>query len=732
MPNQTTPVVFGNARFTVFSPGCIRLEYANQGRFTSDPSLLAGKKPARGIRADVRRRGKKLAIKTANFEVSYTDNGQNFSAENLKIVHRNRWNAREVWVPGKADRGNLGTVVRSLDVWKHLNGGPERFPVEGILSADGGHLLVDDARVYWNKRHQWPEVLSHDVWFDGTFFAYGPDYKSALRDFVRVFGPIPMVPRWVFGFWYSRWHAYSDREFVAMARRYRKAGIPIDVMVIDTDWRNANWGGYDWSPKFFPNPKRAMKKLRALDLRVTLNDHPGYDNYDALPPTDSHIPAIERELGPLPHQGQVACDWSNKKAVRVWRDKVLGPFFKQGMDFWWVDGWLKSPFKGVDSQFWANLHFYEVAREKTGKRGLILSRWGGIGSHRYPVQFSGDTTSDWATLRNQIQMTARGGNLGAAYWSHDIGGFFDGRVDEQLFARWIQFGSLSPVFRTHSCKGDREPWKYGKTVQRVFRKQTRMRYALAPYLYSLSREAHETGLPLVRPMYLEYPGETACVQGCAHQFLLGRDLLVAPAEWCSDAKTGAYRKKVFFPDDAWHALESGESIRGVDERVIDVPLDILPVYARGGAILPCQRVGDALGTRAPAEMQVDFYPAESASRFDLYEDDGESLDCERGRFTVTRLGGKRGGNGIRFTIAAPRGSYRGMPKSRAWMVRARLEPGERVVRAEIRTGTGPWKRIGAKNSNRTLAGEVRSGHTFSEVRVVSPNRAVEIRWILSE
>jgi len=177
-------------------------------------------------------------------------------------------------------------------------------------------------------------------------------------------------------------------------------------MIIDTDWR-AGWGGYDWTEKTFPNPEQGLAKLRDMGLRTSLNDHPGYDNYDSIPESDSHLPDIAKQIGPLPHNGAWACDWSNKQAVECWKQVLLGPFFDQGMDFWWIDGWIKSPFGNLDSQLWANLQYYALAEEKTGKRGMILSRWGGIGSHRYPVQFSGDTPSDWDVLRHQIEFTAR-------------------------------------------------------------------------------------------------------------------------------------------------------------------------------------------------------------------------------------------------------------------------------------------------------------------------------------
>ena len=730
MSQRKTPVTFGHARFTVYSKGCVRLEYSNGGRFSSYPSLLVGPEQARGVAADVSIKGKSLTIRTDNFELKYTDNGQVFSPENLHIIHKNYRNEKQVWTPGKRDQGNLGTVTRSLDQWKWC-GGPQHYPVEGMLSIDGGHFISDDQKVYWNEKHDWPECRGHAIQFDGYFFAYGRDYKGALKDYVNVFGRIPMVPRWTFGFWYSRWYAYTDKEVIDLVKRYRKENIPIDVIIIDTDWRGG-WGGYDWNKKYFPHPEKTMKALHDLGVMTSLNDHPGYDNYDGLPVEDSHIPAIQKKLGALPHQGQWACDWSRKEAVKAWKDVLLGPLFDQGMDFWWVDGWVKPPFVSTDSQLWANRQYYELARGKTGKRGMILSRWGGVGSHRYPVQFSGDTPSEWSMLRHQIEFTAQSGALGAAYWSHDIGGFFGREIDEELYIRWAQFGAMSPVFRTHSDHGTREPWKFSTRVKNLFRKQTRIRYSLAPYFYNLAREAHMDGLPIVRPLYLEYNDDDGGALWRKHQYMIGRDLLVIPAEGPADKNSGMYRKRAYFPNGTWYEIETGEVVKGMLDGALDIPVERIPTYVRGGAIIPSQPVCDSLGTKVSQEIHFDYFPdALQESKCVLYEDDGESMDFEKARYSVLTLRGRRKGRTVEFKISAPRGAYRGMPGQRTYVLRVRLEPEDRVLRAEAQTGTTPARKIKHRMTKVCLAGAVKSGHSFCEVLVKSTNKPVTIKITLA-
>ncbi|MBU0677461.1 MAG: DUF5110 domain-containing protein [Verrucomicrobia bacterium] len=721
-----TPVTLGNARFTVYSDGCVRMEYAHWERFSPYASIIVGKKLPKAASAEVEIEGREVRIRTPKFELHYKENGEEFSAQNLNISHVDKDNKKKVWSPGKKDEGNLGTVTRSLDFWKWC-GGPEKHPVEGILSTDGGHFLQDHGRVYWNTKYDWPQSMQDQVAFDGYFFAYGQDFKGALKDFITVFGRIPMVPRWTFGFWYSRWYDYTDKEFVALAKRYDKEKIPIDVMIIDTDWRD-NWGGYDWSKRTFPNPEKALKNLHDLGLQTSLNDHPGYDAYESLPGNDSHIPAIAKKLGPLPHEGRWACDWSNKKALKVWFDELLGPFFDQGMDFWWIDGWIKRSFRGEDSQLWANWHYFDECEKRTGKRGMILSRWGGVGSHRFPVQFSGDTASEWDTLREQIQFTANSGNLGAIYWSHDIGGFFGKKIDEELFIRWSQFGAMSPVFRTHSDHGSREPWEYSEKAKALFRKQTRIRYALAPYFYTLAREAHDTGMPIIRPLYLEYNDNDGGAFYRKHQYTIGRELLVIPADGAADKKTGMYSKRIYIPNGNWSGLETDETYFGMMDRSIDIPLEIIPTYVRKGAIIPCQAVGKRIGKDVPEEMQFDYYPDDlHPSHFELYEDDGDSKDYEKGRCAVTHVDGSRSGDTIMFKIAAPKGSYKNMPKKRSYVVRMAIDHDEKVGSAEAEVGKGEWQKITSKTTGTCLAGTVKSKRKFCEVSVDSPNQPVQIR-----
>lgn len=532
-----------------------------------------------------------------------------------------------------------------------------------------------------------------------------------------------MIPKWALGFWYSRWYPYRDREIIDLVKRYRREGIPIDVIMIDTDWRGG-WAGYDWCKKYFPRPQKTLEELHALGVKVGLNDHPGYDDYEFLPESDSHYKRLEKRLGPLPHQGGMVCDWSRPDAVAAWEEEVLGPFFDQGIDFWWIDGWTKSQFGGNDPQLWLNQRYFELREKRTGKRGLILSRWGGPGSHRYPVQFSGDTYSNWETLREEVGFTADSCGLGAVYWSHDIGGFHNREVDEELFARWSQFGAFSPIFRTHSAFGVREPWKFSKWVQDSFRHYTRMRYALLPYLYNLVWEAYKHGMPLVRPLYLEASDEEPAVYRARDQYLLGPFILVVPAVGAAAGPDGAYSARAYFPRGRWYELEGERVLDGGRYHTVVIPRDRIGLYIREGAIIPCARVGRN-SQYDDSMIELDCFPGETPSQFFVYQDDGESHEYRQGIYRLTPLRMYRRGGELTLEIGPPRGRLR---TATSWLLRIRLGSEENIRAAEYRYGRGHWQRVSMEVTDECLAGEVQSTARFAFGRIPAGEGKLKVRF----
>jgi hypothetical protein len=315
---------------------------------------------------------------------------------------------------------------------------------------------------------------------------------------------------------------------------------------------------------------------------------------------------------------------------------------------------------------------------------LDFSRWGGWGDHRHPIQFSGDAESSWNVLKFEVPFTATAGNVGAAYWSHDLGGHWSaaGRVDPELFVRWLQFGAFSPVMRVHSTRdawNDRRPWLCDQPFTDAAREAYDLRYRLLPYIYTMARKCYETGMPLVRPMYLMYPRE-AHAHELPGEFMFGDDILVAPVTEPGYGRARIADVRVWFPPGDWYDLTTHEHYRGPREALVSAALDRIPAFARGGAPLPmnprwlltCQRPADPLIVRLyPATAGAPGEPAESGmgapSRIEreLYEDDGEMVGYLKDEFRRLALtGGATPGGEPMATIGSSRGTYAGAPAAR--------------------------------------------------------------------
>lgn len=572
-----------------------------------------------------------------------------------------------------------------LEQWHH-------YP-PGVLSRSGYSVLNDST-----------SALVKDGWLcdrtdpncqDWYFFAYGTNYAQALQDFVQLCGQIPMLPRWAFGVWFSLFDQMHDSDYRQLVKEFDERELPLDVLVLDVDWHLTGWCGWDWNQDFFPDPKAFLQWAHSVGLHIGANIH-----IEGVSPTDSHFPALCEARGLNPDdvkagkvfsvknptsewifeswqpdaptldslgkqdEGWLIFNLASKSEANLFMQVLHSPREEDGIDFWWIDG-CNANHSGVNSQLWTNHVYYTHLETRHNRRPLILSRAGGMGSHRYPVQFSADTYSHWEVLRFLVDFTARAGNVGVSYWSHDLGGFF-GHVpgvpiiDPELFVRWVQFGCFCPIVRVHSDHGRREPWSYGQWVLNAVQKALQMRMQLVPYLYHLSRVTYETGLPLCRPLYLAYPEDDQAYQ-VTTQFLLGDQLLVAPIVEAGGNRT------VYLPDGGWWERATGKFYTGVRHLNLYAPLDQIPIFARAGAILPLTEFSRRVGTAPPQTLILEVY-AGAEGVLDLYEDDGESAAYR------TQVGSRRRfiqrieGDNYILTCEPVRGSYQGMLEERDFRI----------------------------------------------------------------
>ena len=460
--------------------------------------------------------------------------------------------------------------------------------------------------------------------------------------------------------------------------------MPLSVCIIDMDWHitqtgNASrgWTGYTWNRQQWPDPEGFLAWLHSQGLRTALNLHPA----DGVWPHEEQYDAMARWMGQDPASRQpVRFDAADPRFVEAYFEVLHRPMEAQGVDFWWLD-WQqgqrmvhsKQPVAEVmDPLWWLNhLHFYDLGRPDQGRDGarrpFIFSRWGGLGSHRYPIGFSGDTVITWASLAFQPYFTATASNVAFGWWSHDIGGHMGGIEEPELYARWVQLGVFSPILRLHSTSNpflDRRPWAHGDDVFRIARNALQMRHALIPYIYTMAWRMAQESIPLVTPLYYWEP-ERAEAYHCRNQFWFGSELLAAPFVTPRHGDTNLSRQSVWLPDGDWFDFTTGEHFSGGRTVTLYGTLDDIPVLARAGGIVPMGPRAGWGGVDNPQELTVVAFGGADGA-FALYEDDGASTAYLDGDYAITRLAQTWSGSQLTFRISKIEGKAIHVPAGRTY------------------------------------------------------------------
>ena len=650
------------ARFTVLTSRLIRMEYSQEDAFEDRPSQVFWHRQQPVPDYEVLHSGSEgmsgdrpVEIKTEHLHLRYS--GREFAANSLSIELRGKG---ILWHCGDPDPGNLGGTARTLDeVCGKTN-------LEMGLISRSGWSVVDDTHSLLFNENGWLEARNI---LPGTadiyFFGYGSAYQDCLTDFQKVAGKVPVIPRWVLGNWWSRYWAYSQEELTDLMYDFKEHQVPLSVCIIDMDWHLDGWTGYTWNKKLIPDPDGFLRDLHDLGLKTALNLHPA----DGVGPHEEMYLEMAEATG---------IDPASKQPVRFnIEDPVfLEPYFEilhhpkeeRGIDFWWMDWQQGNPttLPGLNLLWWINhLHFHDLGRDGK-KRPFVFSRWGGLGNHRYPIGFSGDTIVTWESLAFQPYFTATAANVSYGWWSHDIGGHMNGIEDAELYTRWVQFGVFSPIMRLHSTKNpyhERRPFGYDAETFRITQSVMQLRHSLIPYLYSMSWRNYMQGVPLIRPMYHEYP-DVEDAYACPNQYTYGSELVAAPFIARRDPDTRLSRQIVWLPEGEWFDFFSGRLFTGGGWQTIYGALDEIPVFAKAGAIVPLGPMQAWGGVDNPRELIVHVFPG-ADNRFDLYEDDGISNAYLQGDYAVTPFIQEWHGNHLVFKIIPASGQCNLLPEQRS-------------------------------------------------------------------
>ena len=497
---------------------------------------------------------------------------------------------------------------------------------------------------------------------DRYWFVGYESHLDQLRDFFKLTGEVPLIPKYALGNWWSRYRAYTQEEYRALMQRFIDEELPITVATIDMDWHWTDvidrfgkdakskkpkclqealyyfllqgWTGYSWNTELFPDHRELLSWLHEMGFMVTLNIHPSQgvrffeDGYEEMC----------RRLGIDPERREVIdFDVTDKEFMRAYFEVLHHSLEREGVDFWWID-WQqgkKTKTRGLDP-LWALNHEHYLDSDKGEARPLILSRYAGLGSHRYPLGFSGDTIVSWKSLDFQPYFTSSAANAGYTWWSHDIGGHMKGIQDDELYVRWLQLGVFSPINRLHSSNSDfmgKEPWKRSYSANKVANEFLRLRHKLIPYLYTANYRTHTEGEPICMPMYYKYSWFDT--YKAKNQYIFGGQLLVAPITAPADKRLNLASVRVWLPEGRWTDIFCGRVYKGGGWVTMYRDIDTIPVLAPSGAIIPMyenDRTND-LSLDQPLEIHI----WRGDGEYVLYEDDGLTKAYRRGEYARTRF-----------------------------------------------------------------------------------------------
>ncbi|MFZ3070322.1 MAG: TIM-barrel domain-containing protein [Anaerolineaceae bacterium] len=662
--NPNTMVYSGNARFTVLKSRLIRIEYSPDQTFDDRPSQVFWYRNQEVPPFTVREENGTLTIETSDLLLRYRI-GEEFNYRYLQIQVKT---TGTTWNYGDPDYSNLGGTARTLD---RANG---KIALGQGLVSQCGWSLVDDSKSLVFTPDGWLEPReSNDQYRDLYFFGYGHAYLDAIREYQDLAGRSNLIPRWALGNWWSRYWAYTQEELTSLMQDFQDKQVPLSVCIVDMDWHithtgntSSGWTGYTWNRELFPNPPAFIQFLHDGQLKTALNLHPA----EGVHPHESQYPEMAEALGADPATQQpIPFDIASKDFTKAYFDILHHPLEEQGVDFWWID-WQqgsKTKTEGLDPLYWLNhLHYYDLGRTPE-KRPFIFSRWPGLGGHRYPIGFSGDTVVSWDSLAFQPEFTATASNVAYGWWSHDIGGHCDGIEEAELYLRWVQYGVFSPILRLHSTNNpyiERRPWGYGLDTLEHVRNAMQLRHRLIPLLYTANWENAGTGEPMILPMYYSWPEKTDAYL-CPQEYVFCKQLVAAPFTQKVNGDTRLTRQVVWLPEGDWFDFFSGEYYEGGSWYSIYGSKAEIPVFAKAGAIIPFADDQLKNGVDIPKSLRLWVFTGVDSS-YTLYEDDGESQAYLDGEFATTTITQVFNQDELILTIHSAEGGFPAMPDHRTW------------------------------------------------------------------
>lgn len=676
-------------RITVLSDMLVRLEFSEEGYFEDRLTEFARFRNFPIPQMKVDQNEKYLDITTKYFNLRYEKekafNGSKYSPDSILRIKLLDASNKE-WYYGHPEARNYYGIVTNLDKTtdpfieesevkdlKHVKRKIEDYlesKVKGLYSTDG-FASIDDSKTNFIDEDG-TIVFNDKKRIDMYVFLYNKDFGTCLQNYFMLTGMPPLIPRYALGIWWNKNDFYYFDDIQKLLIDFNKYKIPMSILLLGDNWHlkdKSNLSrfnsGFTFNRDLFYKPTEFTNYMHERGVRVGVSLDPSEGIHPHEPKFDEMAKAVgvsDKQVLPF--------NVFDKEFVIAYFKNLIDPLYKLGIDFFWINYRNLKDKKTNDA---LNYYHFNDCSKMEDLRPMILSRYTTVAPHRYPIHYSGETLVSWNTLKTLPYFNSTASNLGLSWWSHDIGGYKDGVEDAELYSRYVQYGAFSPIFRFSAKYGryyKREPWKWDVKTQSIVRSYCQLRHRLIPYIYSEAYKYHKVGLPLIQPLYYQYP-EIYDETDYKNEYYFGTELFVSPITKPKDQVMNRSVEKIFLPKGTWYDFKTGKKYLGNKRYILFYKDEDYPVFARDGSIVCMADLENNLNiTNPPETMEIHVFPGKS-NQYNLYEDDGFSNLHKDGYYLLTRVDYNYMTNNYTLIIRPVEGKTGIVPAKRNYRIRFR-------------------------------------------------------------
>lgn len=660
-------------RITVLSDVLLRFEYSETGKFNDYPTIFAinrnfAKKPVFTVKQDE----KYINITNDYFILEYSKEKPYIASKlvpdsNLRITLKG---TDKLWYFGNPEVKNLKGSAYSFDNKSNINLSKGLYNLDGFASIDDtmSPVFISDGTIKKNPSDA----------LDVYVFIYKNDFQKALDSYFELTGKPSFIPRYALGVCWNKNEDYTEEELKDIISNFNKINIPLSSILLGSKW-NLNKEGKTLSNYKFDNEKYKNLEQTINDIHqknvflgVTINPKNG------ITPYDNGYQSLKTKLN-ITKDGIIPINVYNTAILETFLNETLANL---NIDFIKIDEITEDKTK----TFMLMHYIYKSLSKTAERRGLILSRNPGIASHRYPALYSGNTKVSWKTLKYLPYFNITSSNLGLSYYSHDIGGYEGGVEDSELYTRYVQFGTYSPIFRFSSKEGryyKREPWKWDIFTESIVKDYIRIRHRLIPYIYSEMYKYSKDGINLIKPLYLDYE-KILDEPLYKNEYHFGKELFVCPITEPKDKVMNRVVHRMYLPEGTWYDFKTGKKFPGGKRYVTFYKDEDYPVYAKSGAIVPMAILDEnnLNSVKPPEKMEIQVFPGVS-NNYDLYEDDGVTNLYKEGYYIVTNIDYNYRKNNYTLILRPTQGKTGIIPDKRDYKIKFRNTKRPEYVKVNV-------------------------------------------------